>query len=367
MLYERLIRPVIFRMDAESAHDRTLRGLELLGRVPGGAGALSWLVGRPPRGLAAKVWGLDFPNPLGLAAGFDKDCRLSRVLPALGFGFLELGSVTLRPQPGNPRPRLFRLPLERALINRMGLNNAGAQAAFRGLKALGRPSVPVGINLGLNADCPQAKAPEECATAMRLLHPCADYFTLNLSCPNVAGARDLLEPLELERILTALAAVNEPRKPVLVKLAPDLSDARLSELLGLIARSADGVVAVNTTTSRPGLGPEAGDIQGGLSGRPLRATATALIRKIRRLTAGRLPIIGVGGVETGADAFEKIRAGASLVELYTGLVYRGPGAAVRILAEIQALLCRAGFKTVAAAVGAEAREEGDGDRTREAA
>ncbi|MCX5795137.1 MAG: quinone-dependent dihydroorotate dehydrogenase [Elusimicrobia bacterium] len=351
MLYERLIRPLLFRMDAEQAHEHAVRDLELLGRVPGGPAVLSALLGRPEPGLETKAFGLTFPNPLGLAAGFDKDCRLSGVLPALGFGFLELGSVTLRPQPGNPKPRIMRLPLERALINRMGFPSSGAQEAARRLQAADRCAVPVGINIGLNADCPKAKAPEEYAGTLRLLHPCGDYFVVNVSCPNMTGLRDLQERLQLERILIALAAVNSPRKPVLVKLAPDLADAQLPDLLGLIMRHADGVVATNTTTSRQSLSPELGDIQGGLSGRPLRSAATAMIAKIYRLTDGRLPIIGVGGVETADDVLEKLRAGASLVQLYTGLVYGGPGAVVRILKDLRVLLSAGGFQSVAAAVG----------------
>ncbi len=356
MLYERLIRPLLFRMDAETAHERAVRELELLGRVPGGAALLSALVGRPEPGLQTKVLGLDFPNPVGLAAGFDKDCRLTRVLPALGFGFLELGSVTLRPQPGNPKPRLLRLPLERALINRMGLPGAGAQAAARRLNAAGRCKVPVGLNIALNADCPKAKAPEEYALTLRLLHPNADYFVVNVSCPNVSGLRDLQERLQLERILTALAAVNSPHKPLLVKIAPDLADAQLPDLLGLIMRHADGVVAANTTTSRKALCPELGAIPGGLSGRPLRSAATAMIAKIHRLTDGRLPIIGVGGVETAGDVLEKLRAGASLVQLYTGLVYGGPSTVVRILKDLRSLVSAGGFKTMTAIIGSEARE-----------
>jgi dihydroorotate dehydrogenase len=332
-------------------------GLELLGRIPGGTRALSTLVGNPSPGLQTKVMGLDFPNPLVLAAGFDKDCRLSRVLPALGFGFLELGSITLRPQAGNPKPRLFRLPLEHALINRIGIPGQGAQAAARRLAASGRCVVPVGLNISLNADCPKAKAAEEYALAVRLLHPYGDYFVVNVSCPNQSGLRDLQERLQLERILEAMAAVDSPRKPILVKLAPDLSDSQLPDLLGLISRRADGIVVANTTTSRIGLSPEVGDIQGGLSGRPLRQVSTNLIRKVYRLTEGRLPIIGVGGVETGADALDKIRAGASLVQLYTGLIYRGPRAATQILAELSALLSLAGFKSVAEAVGTAARDQ----------
>jgi dihydroorotate dehydrogenase len=356
MLYERLIRPLLFRLDPELAHERAVRNLELLGRFPGGPAVLAALLGRPEPGLQTKVFGLDFPNPLGLAAGFDKDCRLSAVLPALGFGFLELGSVTLRPQPGNPKPRLMRLPLERALINRMGFPSGGAQAAARRLQSAGRAAVPVGLNIGLNADCPKAKAPEEYALSLRLLHPCADYFVVNVSCPNMTGLRDLQERLQLERILTAMAAVNSPHKPLLVKIAPDLADGQLPDMLGLIMRHADGVVATNTTTSREDLSPELGDIQGGLSGRPLRRSATAMIARIHRLTDGRLPIVGVGGVETAGDVLEKLRAGASLVQFYTGLVYGGPGSVVSILKGLRPLLAAGGFKTVAEAVGTGARE-----------
>jgi dihydroorotate dehydrogenase len=356
MLYDRMIRPLLFRMDAEAAHERAVRGLALLGRIPGGPSLLSAVAGAPETGLRTTVLGLDFPNPVGLAAGFDKDCRLTRILPSLGFGFIELGSVTLRPQPGNPRPRLMRLPLEHALINRMGFPNEGAQTAARRLAAAGPCRVPVGVNIGLNADCPKAKAPEEYALTMRLLHPLGDYFVVNVSCPNQTGLRDLQERLQLERILAALEAVNSPRKPVLVKLSPDLADAQLPDLLGLIMRRGDGVVAVNTTTSRGSLSRDPGDIQGGLSGRPLRSAATAMIARIHRLTEGRLPIIGAGGVETAGDVLEKLRAGASLVQLYTGLVYGGPGTVPGILRGLKGLLAAGGFPSAAAAVGTGAEE-----------
>ena len=357
MLYNDFLRPLLFRWDPETAHGAAISALAALQCLPGGPQLLSAVVGRPPQGLEIKAFGLEFPNPIGLAAGFDKDCLLPKILPALGFGFLELGSVTLRPQPGNPNPRLFRLPLEHALINHMGFNNAGAAAAARRLGEIPRRAVPVGLNIGLNADCPKTKAPEEYAASLRLLHAQGDYFVVNVSCPNMTGLRDLQERLQLQRILTALNLINAPRKPILVKIAPDLSDAQLPELLGLVSSHADGIIAANTTTSRLGLSPDLGDIQGGLSGRPLRGVSTALIRKIYRLTEGRLPIIGTGGVETGGDAFEKIRAGASLVQIYTGLIYRGPTAAVRILRELGALLAKAGFKSVAAAVGSGAFDD----------
>jgi dihydroorotate dehydrogenase len=288
MFYEDLVRPLLFRQDAEIAHERAVRGLELLGRLPGGKIALRAVAGKPPDGLSTTVLGLKFPNPLGLAAGFDKDCRLTRALPALGFGFIEVGSVTLRPQPGNPKPRLFRLPLERALINRMGFNNDGASAAADRLAAAPKPLVPLGINIGLNADTPKARAAEEYAAVMARLHPFADYFVVNVSCPNMTGLRDLQERLQLERILTAMSPVNQPRRPVLVKIAPDISDAQLPDLLALISCHADGAIVSNTTTSRSGLNPDLGDIQGGLSGRPLRDRKSTRLNSSHRYIS-RMP------------------------------------------------------------------------------
>lgn len=354
MLYERFLRPLLFRLDAERAHEAMSALLGLAGKVPLGPSLLSLSLGRPAASLETEVLGLRLSNPIGLAAGFDKDARLCAVLPALGFGFLEVGSVTLRPQPGNPKPRLFRLPEQEALVNRLGFNNAGAEAVAARLRRL-RRAVPLGVNLGLNKETPKEKAPQEYAQAFAILKDCADYFVVNVSSPNTPGLRDLQERLFLEKILSAIAQRNEDKTPVLVKISPDLSPEQLPDLLDLVEKSASGLIVSNTTLSRPGLPADLPQIQGGLSGAPLRSLSTDIIRRAYRHTQGRLPIIGVGGVFSGGDAFEKIRAGASLVQLYTGLVYGGPGTVYRIQRELAALLKQAGFASVRQAVGTGAK------------
>lgn len=332
MLYERLLQPLLFRLDAERAHEAAL-GMLSLAQAAGTSPLLRLLAGFPPKGLETTAFGIRFPNPLGLAAGFDKDAALVRALSCLGFGFVEVGSITLRPQPGNPRPRMFRLKEHEAVINRMGFNSRGASAAAERLAKAPR-SVPIGINLGLNKDCPKDAAPQQYAETFRLLKPFGDYFVVNVSSPNTSGLRDLQAKRHLDAILQAIRAENPEKKPVLVKLSPDLTDNQLDDALDTAAQLAAGVVASNTTISRPGLPGDMPEIQGGLSGRPLRALSTELIRKIRARSP--LPIIGVGGVFTGADVLEKLEAGACLVQIYTSFVYRGPSAAVRILRELEA-------------------------------
>ncbi|MBI5630641.1 MAG: quinone-dependent dihydroorotate dehydrogenase [Elusimicrobia bacterium] len=332
MLYEKLLRPLLFRMDPERAHEMTVSLLDLCQKIPGAPGALRSCFSAPG-GLQVKAFGLEFPNPVGLAAGFDKDCRLAGVLPSLGFGFLELGSVTLRPQPGNSRPRVFRIPEAEAVVNRLGFNSSGAAAAAGNLASLRARPVPIGVNLGLNADCPRERAAEEYAATFKILEPHGDYFAVNVSSPNTAGLRDLQQVERLEKILGALQAANKKGKPILVKISPDLSDGQLKDVVTLIQKMAAGVIATNTTLSREGV-PGAEGLQGGLSGAPLRRRATELIADISRLAGGRLPIIGVGGISSGKDVLEKIAAGACLVQLYTGLIYRGPGAVAKILREL---------------------------------
>lgn len=355
MLYEKLLRPLLFRMDPEKAHEKTARLMELVAATPLGPQLAAIAFGRAPLGLETSVLGLHFPNPIGLAAGFDKDCKTAEVLPALGFGFIELGSITLNAQAGNPKPRLFRFPETEAIINRMGFNSGGAQAAAFRLKALSRKTVPVGVNLGLNADCPKEKSPAAYAATFKLLADYGDYFVVNVSSPNTAGLRGLQDRLHLERILSAIASENKANVPVLVKLDCEMPEDQLPGVVELVEKLAHGIIASNTTLSRPGYG-DYGDTRGGLSGAPLRAPSTELIRRIRRASLGRLPIIGVGGIFSGQDAYEKIRAGASLVQLYSALIYRGPGVVRGIARDLARLLRRDGYKTVAAAVGTEIEE-----------
>ncbi|MBI3553225.1 MAG: quinone-dependent dihydroorotate dehydrogenase [Elusimicrobia bacterium] len=355
MLYEKFLKPLLFRMDPEEAHERMMGLLQTVQALPLGKGLARAAWGGTEPGLETEVFGLKFPNVVGLAAGFDKDCKVFGMMGSLGFGFVEVGSLTLRPQPGNPKPRIFRLPEYDALINRLGFNSEGAEAAQRRLKAAFPFKFPMGINLGLNADCPRDKAHEEYAQTFKMLEPYGDYFVVNVSSPNTLGLRDLQERIHLERILSAIAAVNTKSKPLLVKISPDLSDELLPSLIELIGQAASGVIATNTTIARPGVPADEQERRGGLSGAPLRARSTELIGKIFRLSSGKIPIIGVGGVFTGGDAYEKIRAGASLVQLYTGLVYRGPSAARRIQRELSSWLRKDGFKSVAEAVGTEGK------------
>jgi len=351
-LYD-LLKPALFRVDPEKTHDWANRMLRLAAAVPGGPSAVRLIAGAAPRNLATEAFGLQFPNPLGLAAGFDKDARMLRVLPSMGFGFVEVGSITLRPQPGNPKPRLFRLPEHRAIINRMGFNSRGASAAARVLSKAPH-SVPIGVNLGLNRDCPKDRAPEDYAETFSVLKPFGDYFVVNVSSPNTSGLRDLQEKRHLERILEAIQSRNEAKKPLLVKVAPDLTDAQLDDVLDAVTRLGNGVIATNTTIQRPGIPAEHYERQGGLSGEPLRELSLELIRKIRART--KLPIIGVGGIMSGADALDKILAGACLVQLYTAIIYRGPSAAPLVLRELGAALKARGFSSVAEAVGQERRQ-----------
>ena len=327
MLYD-AVKPWLFTLDAERVHEEVSGLMALLAPLPGAAGVLSLLTGAGGKGLRKTVFGVDFPNPVGLAAGFDKDGKLVSILPGLGFGFLEIGSVTLDPQPGNPRPRLFRLPHEGAILNRMGFNSEGARAVALRLSSSPKPAVPMGINLGLNKGTPANLAPKRYAQTFELLAGHGDYFVVNVSSPNTPGLRDLQKSSELEDILSAVQDVNAARKPVLVKLSPDLDDEDLAACVAAAGKAAQGVVVSNTTISRDAV-PEAFKAEaGGLSGRPLKARATELVRRVRSLTS--LPIIGVGGIFTAEDAAERLEAGADLVQLYTGLIYGGPAAVKRI-------------------------------------
>ncbi len=350
--YERFVFPWLSRLDAETAHDWVSSAAEFSSRLPFFPQAASSLWGKRKSSiLGSHVLGMNFENPIGLAAGFDKDCRLLNFLPRLGFGFIEAGAVTLKPQKGNPKPRLFRIPEYEALINRMGFNGEGVERILKRLIKLKSPHVPLGINLGLNAGTPPEEAPLRYAETFKILEPYGDYFALNVSSPNTTGLRDLQERRHLERILIALQAENKNKKPILIKISPDLEEKSLEALCEIALKLASGFVATNTTIQRLGLPPEVPEIVGGLSGAPLRFISTQIIARIYRMTQGRVPIIGVGGVFSGADAFEKIRAGASLVQIYTALIYRGPGVVREILTDLEELLKSNGFESLSSAVG----------------
>jgi dihydroorotate dehydrogenase len=340
--YDRL-RPLLFRLDPERAHQLTLGLLWLAGVVPGARALLRRVFCLDEPGLRTRAFGLEFSNPLGLAAGYDKDGRAILGLACLGFGHLELGTVTPRPQAGNPRPRLFRLPQDQALINRMGFPNAGAGPLLKRLRR-GRPrDVVIGVNIGKGAATPLARAAEDYVELLRLFHPLADYLAVNVSSPNTIGLRRLQARAALEALLVALAgerarleAETERRVPMLVKLAPDLDEAELGDAVEAVLRAGlEGVIATNTTLGRSGLrSPRAGEA-GGLSGAPLRQRSTEVIGAIRRLSGGGLPVVGAGGVFDAQDARAKLEAGAVLVQAYTGLVYRGPGFARSVLAGLR--------------------------------
>lgn len=325
MIFERVVRPGLFRLgggDAETAHEWTLRRLAALSARPVALAALrsAYAVAAPRR-----VFGLDFPNPVGLAAGMDKNGVALPAWPALGFGFVEVGTVTAHAQPGNPRPRLFRLPQSTAVINRMGFNNAGADALAQRLAGARPLGVPLGISLGKSKVTPLDDAVADYLASYRALRGHGDYFAINVSSPNTPGLRALQDREHLDALLAALVG----EKPVLVKIAPDLTEPAIAELLAVcLDRGAAGIIATNTTLGRDGLAaadaPRAAQA-GGLSGRPLTARAREVVSFVHRETGGALPVIGVGGIMRPDDANRLFDAGASLVQLYTGFIYRGPG------------------------------------------
>jgi dihydroorotate dehydrogenase len=352
------LRWLLFRLDPERAH-RLAQGA--LRRVT--PAAARRLRRTPIPALAVRAFGLDFDGPVGLAAGFDKGDVAVAGLFALGFSHVEIGTITPRPQPGNDRPRLFRLPEHRALVNRMGFNNEGADACAARLGALPREARlgPVGINVGKNKVTPNDQAISDYLACIDRLHPWADYLVVNISSPNTPGLRDLQGADALDRLLRACAAriaERAPGKPLLVKLAPDLAPDALDQAVDVaIAAGVSGIIATNTTLSRAGVeGHPRAKEQGGLSGAPLEALATSVIRRCYARARGRVPIVGAGGVMDAEGAYAKIRAGATLVQVYTGLIYGGPGFVKRLEEGLAALLARDGFARVDEAVGADHRE-----------
>ena len=338
-MYRLLYRVVLRRVPAEAAHLAAFALIRGVARVPGAAWLLGrWLGPRDPV-LRVRALGLEFPGPLGLAAGFDKDARGTRGLAALGFGFVEVGTVTARAQPGNPKPRMFRLAADRALVNRMGFNNAGAAAAAARLgHSRGRRSrrgPVVGVNIGKSRAAPDEEAAADYAASARAVAAVAGYVAVNVSSPNTPGLRDLQAADRLRPVLVAVraaldAAVSGGRRvPLLVKIAPDLADADVDAIADLaLELGLDGIIATNTTVSRDGLASPAAEVAaagaGGLSGPPLRARSLAVLRRLRARAGDRLVLIAAGGIETPDDAWERLRAGATLVQAYTGFVYGGP-------------------------------------------
>lgn len=336
MLFDKIVRPALYKIgknDPEVVHHRTLAALTSVGSVPPVRAAMR-------RRYAAQApttaFGLRFPNPVGLAAGMDKDGHALHSWPALGFGFVEVGTVTRLPQPGNPTPRLFQLPRSKALINRMGFNNAGAEALAARLAADGKPAVPLGVSIGKSKAAPLEEAVEDYRFSLRALYPYADYFAINVSSPNTPGLRSLQDRTALSELIGELqsssaalaAAGGRTPTPLLVKVAPDLTDEALAELLEVCTgHGIAGVIATNTTLSREGIAPDEARIGGevgGLSGAPLAERSRQVVRFVHRRTDGALPIIGVGGIFGPDDALAMLDAGASLIQVYTGFIYEGP-------------------------------------------
>jgi dihydroorotate dehydrogenase len=332
-MYKHLLKPLLFKLDAERAHHFIFDNLRRTAALPGAQAVLRSLYSYQHPSLAREVFGLKFPNPVGLAAGLDKNAVLTDELALLGFGFVEIGTVTPRPQPGNPAPRLFRLPQDEALLNRMGFNNDGAEVVARRLARRRNRQLIIGGNIGKNKDTPNELAAQDYVAGFEALAEVVDYFVVNVSSPNTPGLRELQDKKPLIDILQQVQQRNQARpqpRPLLLKIAPDLTDAQLDDILE-IARETQlsGLVATNTTISRAGLQTDAARVAalgaGGLSGRPLRERATEVVRYLHRRSDGSLPIIGSGGIHSAQDALEKLAAGASLVQLYTGFVYEGPG------------------------------------------
>ncbi len=367
-IYRAAVRPLLFnqlQVDPEWAHLRSLSVLHWLDRHRSRPASqlllqpLSQAFCRRDKRLQQALWGVDFPNPFGLAAGFDKDGLAAGVWENLGFGFAELGTVTLHPQPGNPQPRLFRLVEDEAVLNRMGFNNKGSAALATRLAGQNY-NIPIGINLGKSKVTPLEEAAADYVGSFLKLRELGDYFVVNVSSPNTPGLRSLQDKTQLNLILEALQAQNQAQKPILVKIAPDLSWDAIADVLELATiHQLSGIIATNTTIRRDGLKTQiipatqrpVTEEAGGLSGKPLRDRATAIIRFIWQETQGQLPIIGVGGIFTPEDAWQKITAGASLVQVYTGWIYEGPGMAARILTGLSHQLDTHGLTSISEAVG----------------
>ncbi len=362
MLYKSLIRPLLFRKDPEQSHEMILG---LLARMEFLYGTLEDFYKVDDERLVVKIGSLTFPNPVGLAGGFDKNVTAPKMLSAFGFGFMEVGAITAQAQPGNPKPRLYRLPEDDALINRLGFNNEGAAALAVKLERLrardGRPKIPLGMNIGRTKIVETKDAVGDFLACFELLFPHGDFFTLNVSSPNTPNLRDLQEKSLLRELLSAVqekncelsARARTGLKPVFVKIAPDMEFAQVDEIIDVVEQAKlTGIVATNATAfMREGLKSVNGPQPGGLSGRPITAMVTKFIAHIYQITQGRLPIIGVGGIFNAQDAYEKIKAGANAVQIYTGWVFEGPGAVKQINKGLLRLLERDGLKNISAAVG----------------
>lgn len=336
-MYKLILKPVFFLFDPEKIHHFVFASIKFFFRIPGVAAICRGIYQVNDPKLEVKLFGLTFPNPVGLAAGFDKDAKLFDELGGLGFGFVEIGTVTPKPQPGNDKPRMFRLKSDSALINRMGFNNEGVVAAAERLRKR-KTKIVIGGNIGKNKVTPNENAGDDYEICFEALYPVVDYFVVNVSSPNTPNLRDLQEKGPLTELLLRLKKLNAAKskaKPILLKIAPDLTDTQLDDIIDIVKTTGiDGVVATNTTISRANLQTDAAYLQqigaGGLSGKPLKKRSTEVIRYLSEKSGKAFPIIGVGGIHSAEDAIEKLNAGASLVQLYTGFIYEGPALAKRI-------------------------------------
>ena len=361
MLYSKIAKPALFRMDPEKAHHLVIDGLQSAGKVPGMLPLLKSMYGvESSPELASEVFGLKFPLPVGLAAGLDKNAKAVDGFSSIGFGFAEVGTVTPKPQAGNDLPRLFRLPPDEALINRMGFNNDGTEAMRQSLAKRQVQSIPIAVNIGKNKVTPNEQAHEDYIACIRALYEYGDFFVVNISSPNTPDLRALQHGDELKQLLSAVrgemdaqgAARGQAAKPVLVKIAPDMTAEQLEYTVDTIHHSGvSGIIATNTTLGREGLKHPHATEAGGLSGRPVRELSTQVIRSVYSQTGGRLPIIGSGGIFDAGDAYDKICAGASLVEIYTALIYKGPEVLRELNRGLLERLRRDGFNRLSEAVG----------------
>lgn len=361
-LYQSLYRQIVQRIDPERAHALTLQGLATTWRLPGTKRALATLAPDPDERLRQRIWDLPFANPLGLAAGVDKNGLAVEPFMTLGFSHVEVGTVTLRPQPGNDRPRLWRVPEEQAIINSMGFPNDGAAAVHNRLAPL-RPRGVLGVNIGKNKQTPDDQAAGEYADLVLALFPVAQYITINVSSPNTPGLRALQFGEQLREILTAAQSANakaarlldRDQRPILVKIAPDLIEEEVETIAGTaLDAGVQGIIATNTTVKRDGIPARYTDLPGGLSGPPLRARADQIVRRVYRTVEGQIPIIGVGGISSSADALARIRAGASLIQIYSAFTYQGPTLPRQIIRELSADADQQGWKSIRELIGIDA-------------
>lgn len=341
-MYKSFIRPLFFLFQPEIIHKLTFAFLKILLFIPGFKGLIGMIYNKNTPTLNRTVFGINFKNPIGLAAGFDKNAEMFDELSAFGFGFIEIGTLTPEPQPGNPTPRVFRIPADKGLINRMGFNNEGLESAVNRLKK-NKSQVIIGGNIGKNKITPNEDAIADYEKGFIALYDVVDYFVVNVSSPNTPNLRELQEKEPLKKLLSRLQVLNREkikRKPILLKIAPDLTDEQLDDIIEIVFETGiDGIVATNTTISRKGLSISETEIDrmgaGGLSGSPLKDRSTEVIRYLSEKSDNKIPIIGVGGIMTASDAIEKLEAGASLIQVYTGFIYEGPGIVKKINQELE--------------------------------